>query len=119
MDDAVNSEARRCPCRSCEIRRKTKSNATPIDRNSTPVVDILEQRGRTHGNFAAVSKIAQTIKGTYATADGLSPEQRESLDMMATKISRIVAGDPNSIDHWLDIEGYARLVRNTLEKDNG
>jgi hypothetical protein len=39
--------------------------------------------------------------------------------MMASKMARIVTGDPDNIDHWLDIEGYARLVRNILERGNG
>ncbi len=40
----------------------------------------------------------------------LSATQRESLDLIATKIARILSGDPNHEDHWLDIEGYARIA---------
>jgi hypothetical protein len=29
--------------------------------------------------------------------------------MIATKIARIVAGDPRNADHWHGIVGYARL----------
>ena len=35
--------------------------------------------------------------------------------MIAHKIGRILAGDPNHIDHWLDIAGYATLVAKELE----
>ena len=36
--------------------------------------------------------------------------QREGLEMIAHKISRILNGDPNYDDSWVDIAGYAQLV---------
>ena len=85
------------------------------------VDDVLNQRQKTHGNFADVAEIAQTIKDAIDTLGSgeLSHTHREALDLIATKMARIVSGDPNNIDHWLDIEGYARLVRNILERANG
>jgi hypothetical protein len=44
----------------------------------------------------------------------LSAVQKEALDMICSKISRILSGNPDFPDHWLDIEGYARLVNNDL-----
>lgn len=44
----------------------------------------------------------------------LNPMQSESLDMIAHKIGRIIAGDPNVEDHWRDIAGYATLVADRL-----
>jgi hypothetical protein len=41
--------------------------------------------------------------------------QRESLDMIAHKIARILNGNPNVHDHWHDIAGYATLVANDLK----
>lgn len=46
--------------------------------------------------------------------EGLSDTQRETLDMVVHKIGRILAGDPDHIDHWDDIAGYAKLVANEL-----
>jgi hypothetical protein len=40
----------------------------------------------------------------------LLPHQRESLDMIQHKISRILNGDPNIVDSWADIAGYAHIV---------
>ena len=40
----------------------------------------------------------------------LVPEQRHALDMIADKVARILAGDPQHTDHWLDIGGYAALA---------
>jgi hypothetical protein len=39
---------------------------------------------------------------------------REALDMMASKIARIVSGDHQFKDHWIDIVGYATLVVDSL-----
>jgi hypothetical protein len=32
--------------------------------------------------------------------------------MIAHKIGRIMAGDPNFHDHWADLSGYAELAAN-------
>ena len=81
------------------------------------VKDTLAERETMHGDYREVSTVAQSIKYALDCRQAkLSPAQRESLDMIATKMARIVCGDPNIIDHWLDIEGYARLVRNGLEE---
>ena len=42
--------------------------------------------------------------------------QREALEMIQHKIARIINGDPNYADSWVDIAGYAQLVVNELEK---
>jgi len=45
----------------------------------------------------------------------LTYAQAEALEMIQHKIGRILAGDPNVLDHWADIVGYAQLVANILE----
>ena len=83
------------------------------------VMETLEERGETHGDFRDVSRVSQYIKGAMwgmVDCGDLPAYQRESLDMISTKMARIVCGDPNNADHWLDIEGYARLARNILEE---
>ena len=90
------------------------------------VNDILEQRGSRYGDFKTHAQITQTLKGVATTYLGvlnkhLSSSQQESLDMIFHKIGRIINGDPNYADSWVDIAGYAQLVVNQLEgkKDNG
>jgi hypothetical protein len=46
----------------------------------------------------------------------LMDDQRETLDMIAHKIGRILAGDPNVEDHWKDIAGYATLSADRVRK---
>jgi len=45
----------------------------------------------------------------------LAADQREALEMIAHKIARIINGDPNYADSWVDIAGYAKLVSDRLE----
>lgn len=78
---------------------------------------LLEERGKTHGDFADHAAVTYAIKDAITSlgnADRLSVIQREALDMIAHKIGRIVAGNPNHQDHWDDIAGYARLVSQRL-----
>ena len=42
-------------------------------------------------------------------------DMREALEMIAHKIGRILNGDPNYADSWIDIAGYAKLVADRLE----
>ena len=81
-------------------------------------MDVLEEREKTHGSFKNVSFTAQSIKEIIAesAAGSLSPQQHEALDLIATKIARIVSGNPDELDHWLDIEGYARIARESIDK---
>jgi len=47
--------------------------------------------------------------------DDLSDAQKESLEMIASKIARALSGEPNEPDHWIDISGYSQLIVNELE----
>jgi hypothetical protein len=46
----------------------------------------------------------------------LKADQKEGLEMIAAKISRILNGDPDYPDSWDDIAGFATLVANRLSK---
>ena len=67
-----------------------------------------------------VQELKEAISCHFDThANSLSPQQQEALEMICHKIARIVAGNPNFVDHWRDIAGYATLVANELEAKNG
>lgn len=81
------------------------------------LTQTLRDRGEQYGDFEDMSEIAQMLKN--ALRDGgswerMRPEQRESLDMIATKIARIVCGNPDNQDSWYDIQGYAKLSGDRL-----
>lgn len=74
---------------------------------------LLDERGKTHGDYALNARITQELKHVMQSQQNwirLSPSQRETLDMVALKIGRILSGNPNFADHWDDIAGYSRLV---------
>lgn len=81
----------------------------------------LEERGSRYGNFEGHAYITQDIKramkrGINSTNwESLSNDKKEALEMIAHKIGRILNGDSNYKDSWVDIEGYAHLVSITLK----
>lgn len=83
---------------------------------------LLQEREKTHGNFRNNAIFSQHLKAVFKggmgmpqTAHGLVPEQREALDMIALKLSRILSGQANFKDHWDDIAGYAKLAAEACE----
>lgn len=84
--------------------------------------DILTERRKTHGDFKRHAFIAQNFKeclndviNNFDPYDDVCTFHREALEMIMHKIARILAGNPNHIDHWVDIAGYAQCVVNILE----
>lgn len=78
------------------------------------ISDIIQEREPVHGEYATTSAAAQALKSTIRQVGdfnvNLTSQQRESLEMIATKIARIISGDSNHVDHWQDIIGYATLA---------
>jgi hypothetical protein len=84
----------------------------------TDVAQVLAERGTRYGSFDRHAEIAQRLKAGMAAAPGwerLAPDQREALEMVQHKVARILNGDPNYADSWVDIAGYAKLVADRLE----
>lgn len=81
------------------------------------ITATITSRAVTHGDFVNTAHIAQGLKdflkseGPY---QGMSSVQREALDMICTKLARIIAGDPNHREHWHDIAGYAQLAETSI-----
>src|SRR5258708_10644952 len=75
--------------------------------------DLLKERGTTHGKWTVQSEGAQRIKAAFEECPnwaGLKPSQKEALQSIATKISRILHGNADERDHWADLSGYAELI---------
>ena len=87
----------------------------------TNVNEMLKGREARYGSFQGHSKISQDIKDVMKVTSGwekVEDDQIEALEMIAHKIARILNGDPNYADNWIDIAGYATLVANRLEKED-
>lgn len=78
--------------------------------------DILEARGKTHGDFREQFRTSQFLKTALDVDDISDPVVREGLEMLCLKLSRIGAGDETEIDHYRDIAGYATLIARHLEE---
>ena len=77
-------------------------------------VDPVKKHEQTHGDFTTTAHVAQAMKSAVrktAKWDGLPPVKREAIEMILTKIARMVCGDHTEPDHALDIEGYAKLMQ--------
>ena len=87
---------------------------------STDVTAVLTERGNRYGKFTGHAEVTQTLKAIFRARmgekwDRLADDQKECLDMIAHKLGRIINGDPNYADSWIDIAGYAKLVADRLE----
>lgn len=86
----------------------------------TEVKDVLADRGARYGSYVEHAAIAMWLKD-YIRAQlnrrqkAIPSDQHHALDVICDKIARILNGDPDYADNWIDIAGYATLVANRLE----
>ena len=76
------------------------------------IEDILKKRGNNYGTFEDNASTTQAIKEVMQNSKywaGMSDSKKEALEMVAHKISRIINGNPDYVDSWVDIQGYAKL----------
>ena len=109
------------------LRNKMKKEAalwTPpkmVHMPDTDEVDeTLDARAVDYGKFIEGAEIMQMLKRVVRNAldnrdKTLAHDQAEAMDMIIHKIGRIINGNPDVVDHWLDIAGYAQLVADRLE----
>ena len=79
--------------------------------------ETLNERGSRYGTFEGHASLSQELKCVAASRAGysnLNDSQREALEMVFHKIARIINGDPNYDDSWVDIAGYTQLVVDQL-----
>lgn len=85
------------------------------------IEDILNDRGSRYGDFETQSETAQAIRRAFKASPNwefLPAYAREGLDLVATKISRMLCGDPLYLDNVVDILGYMTLVKTEMEKEH-
>lgn len=124
-------------------RRKTSSASsasiteTQVEA-AKPLVDvILAQRGKRYGPFRDHARLAVKLRRNvrefinfeeYPRESGggsnrqqpfhlLRPDAQQSIDTILDKIARILNGDPNYLDNWDDIQGYAKLVADRIRSE--
>lgn len=90
------------------------------------VNEILDERGVRYSSngragYAEVALVAQNLKAAMKHSPNwnkLPADMRESLEMVASKISRILNGDMDYPDNVADIIGYMQLVLDRMEATN-
>lgn len=84
----------------------------------TDITQTLAERGNRYGDFGEHARITQNIKRAMVDSPNwttLSDDKKESLEMLAHKMGRILNGDPEYHDSWHDIIGYTKLVADKLQ----
>lgn len=73
--------------------------------------EILSEREKTHGDFNKLCELVGKFRelSLVYRREGHSATQQIALEMIYIKLARIICGDPNHVDHWDDIAGYAML----------
>jgi hypothetical protein len=102
------------------MNKDPNAGCQTVEHKPANVDAVLAERGSRYGKFTGHADVTQKLKHAaflHAANHGvnLSADQREALDMICHKIGRIVNGDPNYSDSWIDIAGYAKLVADRLE----
>jgi hypothetical protein len=80
-------------------------------------MEVLKERENRYGEFVSNAKFTHFVKEEMRRSPSwqkMYVDQREALDMIAHKMARILNGDPDYADSWVDIAGYATLVANRL-----
>lgn len=74
--------------------------------------ELLNERQNTHGDYNEVARISQSIRNVLKSGvnwKSMNDCQREALEMICSKLGRVMSGNYNFKDHWDDISGYAKL----------
>ena len=90
------------------------------EKRATDVTEVLTERGSRYGSFVGHAHVTQAYKTLLLCqleerGKQLASDQQEALDMIFHKIGRIINGDADYADSWIDIAGYAKLVADRLE----
>jgi hypothetical protein len=86
----------------------------------TDIDGTLDERAQDYGKFKDGAALMQGIKRLLADHarrhnKTFADDQWEALEMIVHKIGRIVNGNPDKVDHWVDIAGYAKLIADRLQ----
>ena len=88
----------------------------------TDLKKLLAERTKQYGEFMPIAEASQELKTClrhyiYDRDLKFQADQIEALEMICHKIARIINGDPDYIDSWDDIAGYAKLVADRLQNE--
>jgi hypothetical protein len=102
-----------------EVSRPIVNPEITMESDGTSVDNVLNDRAKDYGKFIEGAEIMQMLKRlvhNYIEDRGtpLAFDQREAIDMIIHKMGRIINGNPDKVDHWVDVAGYSTLVADRL-----
>jgi ribosomal protein S10 len=80
---------------------------------------LIATREVTHGSFKENARISQSLKLILRSSHGwqsLTDVEREAMDMISVKFSRISSGRSLEKQHWEDVVGYGSLAEDECKK---
>jgi len=94
------------------------------------IEETLKAREKTHGEYTKVAHAWYKLREEMIMGESCGYLELEkaaetgfagavplcALEMILLKVARICNGDPYHIDHWRDIQGYAKLVEDSLTR---
>jgi hypothetical protein len=86
---------------------------------TTDIKLVLNERGSRYGDFSDNARVSASLRQLALgyRAEPLPTLHEEALVMILHKVARIICGDHNYADNWIDIAGYATLVVERLGKE--
>ena len=114
--NGMNAEDRAEMLRQAAARPRHRMQGAPTD----SIDATLAERGTKYGKFIDQAAVTYKLKNVLREHSGVhsksySYDQAEALDMICVKLGRIVNGDADYADSWVDIAGYAKLVSDRLQ----
>jgi hypothetical protein len=102
-----------------EVSRPIVNPEITMESDGTSVDNVLNDRAKDYGKFIEGAEIMQMLKRLVHNyieqrQTPLAFDQREAIDMIIHKLGRIINGNPDKVDHWVDVAGYSTLVADRL-----
>lgn len=85
------------------------------------IEETRAERSAVYGDYYSQAAVTQNIIDAMRASINwrdMAADQRDALCQIASKMARIVNGDPDYLDNWHDIQGYAQCVEFRLTKQN-
>jgi hypothetical protein len=102
--------------------RVQADETTKIMKKPEGIDATLAERGNNYGSYEDHARITQSIKVAMMDSKNwfeMPDHLRETLEMLAHKIGRILNGDHKYLDSVRDCVGYLKLSQEIMEKTNG
>lgn len=88
--------------------------------SSKEVHAIIGERQSNYGDFYDFSILVQKLKDVvqkHPNWPKMSPHHKEGIEMILHKLARSINGNPDYLDSYVDVKGYAQCIINSIEKE--